>query len=969
MGMSSSQARLLTLTARMHDIEYRAQRLEAQKLQLANQSNRVYDNYLNTLEANKIQYKLLQQDGTVTYRDASMNILQNGVIPDYSDEHSHDILFLQNQNGKIMVTPAVAEQFNLSENNLNMPMDDYITLVTGKEKVELPVYRTITVQDTDVIASFTPISNRVVKNPINNVTHTYTPVANTTGGIDYEVLNKFAAFDSTHSATSADSIQNHGSDLSGTYKVSSAADLVYLQSISNFTGKIILANDIDMSSVSDWSGITSFKGTFDGNGYTISNLTGSQGLFASTSGATIKNIGLENVNINSSAYYVGGLIGEATDTNVLNAYTTGTVKGGSRTGGLVGSSSIVNHHTVNFDNVYSTANVSSGLLNSSVPSDQSEKNRLGTGGLIGWSSVSPYNILNIKNAYAIGNVNGLVNVGGLIGYSYYDEDAHCVVNQSTGELISGDITDVVNCYAGGEVRGTKDVGGFVGYISYWGDGGDYCQIKDCSCSGNVIGTGANVGAFAGAIQIKLASGAGWDNDNQKYVNFISCAYSPNSGPQSAYGIILDENGNDQTILVTNSGSTDGLIEVNLAGSIPSIANGAYASNILGVLTKGGQFDACDESTEDVNAMKAKISAFLNLFQNNNADNQKLWYLNNAMYEYLSNSNSTNTALAEALYSDIMSGTRTATAQYQSGAELTGKVGRTDDQAWTPDGTHHVEKGEVDIPSLNTIADEVYYAMKMQDSTITLTNSDVRAWFSSKYNVNNASDKVTLANINNMISGGQDLTALFNAIKAASAKVDYSQKWSDTSSWDIKLSITDATVNFAYGTKEEQEFDHYEYQWDTTDPEIAQAMAIWYLAQKGVSIVTEEQANSTEYLKNIIEIGEAVLTTFNPGAIDELLKYTPEQIISMDESEYNDVMGIVNTSVATDTLVIESQNKKDLKRAEAEYEAKMKIINKKDRQYDTELSAVESERSAIKEEMDTLKSVIKENSELSFKLFS
>ena len=38
MGLSSSQARLLSLTGRMHQIEYGAQKLEAQKLQLANET-------------------------------------------------------------------------------------------------------------------------------------------------------------------------------------------------------------------------------------------------------------------------------------------------------------------------------------------------------------------------------------------------------------------------------------------------------------------------------------------------------------------------------------------------------------------------------------------------------------------------------------------------------------------------------------------------------------------------------------------------------------------------------------------------------------------------------------------------------------------------------------------------------------------------------------------------------------------
>ena len=944
MGMSSSQARLLTLTARMHDIEYRAQRLEAQKLQLANQSNRVYDNYLNTLEANKIQYKLLQQDGTVTYRDASMNILQNGVIPGYSDEHSHDILFLQSQNGKIMVTPAVAEQFNLSENNLNMPMDDYITLVTGKEKSELPVYRTVVEQDTDVIASFTPVSNIKSKDPVSNISHTYSPVANGEGGIDYAALSKYAKFTSTHSTSTASlsGVPQSGADLSGTYKVSTAEQLVYLQSIENFTGTIVLANDIDMTG-KNWTGIKNFQGTFDGNGYTISNLTGSQGLFATTNGATVKNVGLENVNINGTTK-VGGLIGSETGTTISNCYTTGSIVcSGDKVGGLVGD----RIGTSDYSYVSSSVNV---------------KGANYVGGLIGYSETGVSNVFDLAHCYAIGNVEGNNNVGGLIGYAYYDEDVN-----KYGNVSNPDVTDIRYAYAGGTVRGTDSVGGFVGFFSYWGDGGDYCEIEQCMSTGKVYGTGPAVGSFAGTIKICLNSGAGWAKENQKYVNFKDCTYSSQAGPSKPYGKIFDEQNNDQSALIKQSGSTDGLVEFNLAGTIPSMD--AYISNILGVLTKADVFDGCDASTENVQAMKTKIANnFLSRFNNNDTDNTKLWYLNIAMVNYLNNGSSSDKALANALYDDITSGTN-KTASYQSGAQLSGSVKRGTEAAWTVDGTHDVQKGELQIPSLNTIADEVYYAMKMQDSTITLTNADVRTWFSSHYSTTSADDRIALANINDKISSGQDLSALFNAIKSNGAKVNDTEKWSDKDQWNISVSSSAQTVNFSYGTKEVQVFDHNEYQWDTTDPEIAQAMAIWYLAQKGVSIVTEEQANSTEYLKNIIEIGEAVLTTFNPGAIDELLKYTPEQIISMDESEYNDVMGIINTSVATDTLVIEAQNKKDLKRAEAEYEAKMKIINKKDRQYDTELSAVESERSAIKEEMDTLKSVIKENSELSFKLFS
>ena len=52
-----------------------------------------------------------------------------------------------------------------------------------------------------------------------------------------------------------------------------------------------------------------------------------------------------------------------------------------------------------------------------------------------------------------------------------------------------------------------------------------------------------------------------------------------------------------------------------------------------------------------------------------------------------------------------------------------------------------------------------------------------------------------------------------------------------------------------------------------------------------------------------------------------------------------------------------------------YEADMKKIDMKDRKYDSDLAALDNERNAIKQEMETLKTVAKENVERTFKLFS
>ena len=113
----------------------------------------------------------------------------------------------------------------------------------------------------------------------------------------------------------------------------------------NLTAKYMLMTDITMTT--NWTPIPNFAGTFDGNNYTISNMTisGSSnvGLFGSTTGSnvTIKNIVLENVSI-SGTYRVGGLIGynNSTTSVIENVAITGSVKGtSSYTGGLIGFNS------------------------------------------------------------------------------------------------------------------------------------------------------------------------------------------------------------------------------------------------------------------------------------------------------------------------------------------------------------------------------------------------------------------------------------------------------------------------------------------------------------------------------------------------------------------------------------------------------------------------------------------------------
>ena len=97
-----------------------------------------------------------------------------------------------------------------------------------------------------------------------------------------------------------------------------------------------------------------FTGTFDGNNFIIKNFRISThdkvyvGFFRATSFATIKNLGLVNVNLASALNVMGGLVGGLENTNINNCFVTGSIYGGkasytnfgyqtSSFGGLVGS--------------------------------------------------------------------------------------------------------------------------------------------------------------------------------------------------------------------------------------------------------------------------------------------------------------------------------------------------------------------------------------------------------------------------------------------------------------------------------------------------------------------------------------------------------------------------------------------------------------------------------------------------------
>lgn len=117
----------------------------------------------------------------------------------------------------------------------------------------------------------------------------------------------------------------------------------------NLTGKYILMNDIDLSEATaeegeldtghGWTPIQNFKGTFDGGGHRIRGMkirgtapSNYIGLFGSTtSNATVKNLGLVDVEINVNAenydndVYCGAIVGSHDGTIIEKCFTKGRI--------------------------------------------------------------------------------------------------------------------------------------------------------------------------------------------------------------------------------------------------------------------------------------------------------------------------------------------------------------------------------------------------------------------------------------------------------------------------------------------------------------------------------------------------------------------------------------------------------------------------------------------------------------------
>ena len=224
-----------------------------------------------------------------------------------------------------------------------------------------------------------------------------------------------------------------------------------------------------------------FAGTFDGSGFTLSNLTIDRaadyiGLFGYNRG-TIKDITLDSVDITGNDR-VGGIAGRNNNLGTIdNSSSSGSVNGGDDVGGLAGNNT--------------------GTINNS----SSSINVVGTGTIIG-GFVGFNNIGTIDNSSSSGSVSGTNNVGGFVGLNnsgiiLSSSSSGSVVGSGrdiggfVGEyLVSLNFGKIENSHSSGSVSGNRNVGGFVG-------SNNSGTILSSRSSGSVVGSGDDVGGFVG----------------------------------------------------------------------------------------------------------------------------------------------------------------------------------------------------------------------------------------------------------------------------------------------------------------------------------------------------------------------------------------------------------------------------------------------------------------------------------------
>ena len=269
----------------------------------------------------------------------------------------------------------------------------------------------------------------------------------------------------------------------------------------NYQGKTVtLTANIDMNE-EEWTPIGTssnpFNGTFDGGGYTISNLvvTGNNsevGLFGRTNSGEVKNLTVKNAKV-SGYLNVGVVAGTPYTSKYTNISVTGHVEvnGFAYVGGVGGKNAYADWTDITVD-VDDTSYVKA----TSTDKNTAIRYRTYVGGVIGFNGEGGHTFQNISsNIDVIGDV---CDVGGIFGIAHYSNNFEKIT-------CSGDVT---NTNSTDSLEDTE-TGGICGV--WHNQAGTSVSFDDCKFTGTVTVNGVVV------TSNKLTGGA-YNPDNDEDEN-------------------------------------------------------------------------------------------------------------------------------------------------------------------------------------------------------------------------------------------------------------------------------------------------------------------------------------------------------------------------------------------------------------------------------------------------------------------
>lgn len=315
------------------------------------------------------------------------------------------------------------------------------------------------------------------------------------------------------------------------YIISTAGQLIYFRNKVNsgtaYENQYIrLDADLDMNNKSFGAPIgiggKQFKGTFDGNNHSISNLTissseNSVGLFGYVTGATLKNLTIKDSSVTTrkSSTNIGALVGSAYGCTIENCHNvdTSVTRNANDTsnvgvGGLVGNAGTMgsgsNARQTSISNCTNSGTISGhryvgGIVGSTgnvmIKSCSNSGSVTGTdfaaGGILGKENGSGANITGCANT---GRISAQYGVGGIIGDSMTAKIS-CCMNAGTIESTGDPGNQLLYCGAGGICGGaSSDKGGLEITNSY-----NTGTVKSAEKAGGILGKQADPGYASNKI--------------------------------------------------------------------------------------------------------------------------------------------------------------------------------------------------------------------------------------------------------------------------------------------------------------------------------------------------------------------------------------------------------------------------------------------------------------------------------------